>query len=365
MCYWWLVHQCVGWGCRGRAAAHGSSETLKVQERLDLTIIAPMYNELENVERTIERIENEMASFEGSWELVLVNDGSTDGSWERAREVAEGRGNVRVIGYGENRGRGAAIRTGFDQARGQVVATVDFDLSYSPDHVLRMYRILESEPATDMVLASCYMPGGSVVGVPLLRLLVSWMGNLTLRLAFRGRFRTTTCIVRAYRRKVLDALVLESERKEIHLEILSKALALGFSVVEMPATLKSRARGSSKFNFLRTSLSHLAFAAEENPLLAILALFVVAGVAAGAGVVSVAANWFAVSAADATASRGEFLIWPILKVAALLGALYAVLLLAGAFAVRFKNRRRIAVHIASRAKLAALAKARKEKNRED
>ena len=324
-----------------------------------------MYNELENIEPTIERIEGEMASFEGSWELVLVNDGSTDGSWNRAREVAEGRQNVRVAGYDENRGRGAAIRTGFDEARGQIVATVDFDLSYSPDHVLRMYRILENEPATDMVLASCYMPGGSVVGVAPLRLLVSWMGNLTLRLAFRGRFRTTTCIVRAYRRKVLDALVLESDRKEIHLEILSKALVLGFSVVEMPATLESRAKGSSKFNFLRTSLSHLRFAVEENPLFPILALFVVAGVAAAVGVVRVVANWDALSAANTTASRGEFLIWPIVKVAALLGAACAVLLLVGAFAVRFKNRRRIAVHKASREKLAALAKAGKEKDRED
>ena len=83
------------------------------------------------------------------------------------------------------------------------------------------------------------------------------------------------------------------------------------------------------------------------------------------GVVRVVANWDALSAANSTASRGEFLIWPIVKVTALLGAACAVLLLVGAFAVRFKNRRRIAVHKASRAKLAALAKAGKEKDRED
>ncbi len=236
-------------------------------ERPDLSIVAPMYNELENIASTIEKITRAMEGFAGTWELIIVNDGSNDGSFEKAAECAADLNNVHVTGYEQNRGRGAALRTGFQAARARIVATVDFDLSYSPDHILRMYRLLMERGDVDVVMASAYMPGGSVQGVPWGRLAVSRLGNLVLRAAFRGAFHTTTCIVRAYRREVLEALPLESDRKEIHLEILSKALTLGFKVVEMPATLKARARGAAKFAFLRTSMTHLFFAVAERPTL--------------------------------------------------------------------------------------------------
>ena len=74
------------------------------------------------------------------------------------------------------------------------------------------------------------MPGGGVQNVPFHRLWISKLGNKMLRLAMPNRIYTSTGIFRAYRRKVLDSLELESDGKEIHLEILSKAIALGFRV---------------------------------------------------------------------------------------------------------------------------------------
>lgn len=258
-----------------------------MKERPDLSIIAPFYNEQDNVAGTIGSICAAMADFDGAWELILVNDGSTDRSFERAGELASDNPNVRVVGYSPNRGRGAALRRGFREARGRIVATIDFDLSYSPEHILRMYDTLVSEPDVDVVLASAYMPGGAVEGVPAGRLFVSRLGNVLLRFAFGGSLHTTTCIVRAYRREVLDRLVLESDRKEIHLEILSKALALGFRVKEIPATLRARTKGRSKFTLGRTSVSHLLFAFAEEPMLLVAgigAVLVLAGLAA-AGVI--------------------------------------------------------------------------------
>jgi len=79
-----------------------------------------------------------------------------------------------------------------------------------------------------------YMPGGGVKNVPLLRLWISKLGNKILRYTMPNRIYTSTGIFRAYRRKVLDSLELESDGKEIHLEILSKALALGYRVKENP-----------------------------------------------------------------------------------------------------------------------------------
>jgi glycosyltransferase involved in cell wall biosynthesis len=111
------------------------------------------------------------------------------------------------------------------------------------------------------------MPGGEVQNVPVLRLWMSKLGNKILRLAMPNRIYTSTGIFRAYRRKVLDSLELESDGKEIHLEILSKALALGYRVRESPAILTSRKRGKSKFKFKKTAISHLVFSVFEKPMI--------------------------------------------------------------------------------------------------
>ena len=126
---------------------------------------------------------------------------------------------------------------------------------------------LGTEPDIDFVLASPYMPGGGVQNVPFLRLWISKLGNKILRFAMPNRIYTSTGIFRAYRRKVLDSLELESDGKEIHLEILSKALALGYRVKEMPAILTGRKKGRSKFKFRKTTLTHLVFSVFEKPMI--------------------------------------------------------------------------------------------------
>ena len=82
-----------------------------------------------------------------------------------------------------------------------------------------------------------------------------------------NRIYTSTGIFRAYRKKVLDSLEIESDGKEIHLEILSKALALGYRVKESPAILTSRKKGKSKFKFRKTAISHLVFSVFEKPVI--------------------------------------------------------------------------------------------------
>jgi len=111
------------------------------------------------------------------------------------------------------------------------------------------------------------MPGGGVQDVPFLRLWISRLGNRVLRFAMPNRIYTSTGIFRGYRRKVLDSLELESDGKEIHLEILSKVIALGFRVREIPAILTGRKKGRSKFKFKKTAASHLVFSFFEKPMI--------------------------------------------------------------------------------------------------
>jgi len=234
---------------------------------MDLSIIIPMFNEAENVRATVSRVEEALASFEGDYEIVAVNDGSIDNTLEILKETATKDSRVRIVSYRKNAGRGMALRAGFKEARGEIIVSIDADLSYAPHYILDLVRVLEEEEDIDLVLASPYMPGGGVQDVPALRLWISRSGNRILRLAMPNRIYTSTGIFRAYRRKVLDSLEIESDGKEIHLEILSKAIALGFRVKEVPTLLTGRKKGKSKFKFRKTAISHLIFSAFEKPMI--------------------------------------------------------------------------------------------------
>jgi dolichol-phosphate mannosyltransferase len=235
---------------------------------LELTIITPMYNEAENIEKTISLIRETLRDFEKPWELILVDDGSEDDTLNLAKEFETRVANLRVLHYPVNCGRGKALRTGFEHARGEYIITIDFDLSYSPNHILQIYdQLTDPTQMNDVVLGSAYMKNGQVIGVSPLRHLISKIGNKILQYTFPQSFKTSTCVLRGYRKEVLEALELESNGKEIHLEILSKVCALGFVVKEIPAILSNRKGGKSKFKFRRTSFSHLLFSVFERPIL--------------------------------------------------------------------------------------------------
>jgi dolichol-phosphate mannosyltransferase len=234
---------------------------------MDLSIVIPMFNEAENAETTLNRLEEALASFQGTFEMVAVNDGSTDQTSAILMKLSEKNARLRVVSYSGNKGRGMALREGFKASIGEIVVSIDADLSYDPRYIHDLVDKLRVEPDVDFVLASPYMPGGEVQDVPFLRLWVSKVGNKVLRCAMPNRVYTSTGIFRAYRRKVLDSLELESDGKEIHLEILSKAIAIGYRVKEVPAILTSRRKGTSKFKFKKTAASHLAFSFFEKPMI--------------------------------------------------------------------------------------------------
>jgi len=234
---------------------------------MDLSIVIPMFNEAENVEATLGQVEQALASFQGTYEIIAVNDGSCDNTLEILERVASQNEKVRVVSFSKNFGRGMALRTGFKESKGEIVVSIDADLSYDPYYIMDFVKTLRADQNIDFVLASPYMPGGGVKNVPLLRLWISKLGNKILRLAMPNRIYTSTGIFRAYRRKVLESLELESDGKEIHLEILSKAIALGFRVKEIPVVLTNRKKGRSKFKFRKTAISHLVFSVFEKPMM--------------------------------------------------------------------------------------------------
>lgn len=237
-----------------------------------ISVICPMYNEAGGIESNLRRLIDALKVLGRTWELILVDDGSTDQGRVLAAAIAAGEPRLRLAGYPRNRGRGYALRTGFKLARGHFIVTTESDLSWGPDIVAKLLAGLESQDC-DMIVASPHGVGGRLENVPIHRVLLSRLGNRILRLASESRITMLSGMTRAYRRDVIDALFLESDGKEIHLEIISQAEALGFRIGEVPAVLawESPKPGTparkSNFNAPKYIYSHMMFTFGQAPFL--------------------------------------------------------------------------------------------------
>ena len=132
----------------------------------------------------------------------------------------------------------------------------------------RMVEHLRSQEL-DLVVASPHLEGGRLENVPPMRVFLTRFGNVLLRQMMPGNLTMNTGMTRAYRREVIEALDLEQDGKEIHLEIIAKAYALGFRMGEVPAVLRwepTRRKRKSSFRPGRLIRSHLMFGFNEYPL---------------------------------------------------------------------------------------------------
>jgi glycosyltransferase involved in cell wall biosynthesis len=231
-----------------------------------VSVVVPMHNESANLPDTILKIAAELERHNYTFEIVAVDDGSTDDTEAKLRDLGRSAPYLRIISYRPNQGRGYAIREGIREAQGDIICTTDADLSYTPDHLPRMIELFARFPRLDCVVGSPYIKGGSTEGVPRLRLLISRLGNRVISQAMGGKIITSTGVLRAYRADCIKSIELFSSGKELHLEIISKLLGAGYKIIEMPAILRSRKHGKSKFNFRAIATSHLLFSLHEKPV---------------------------------------------------------------------------------------------------
>jgi dolichol-phosphate mannosyltransferase len=243
-----------------------------------ISLIIPALNEskiiLENIDELAEWMNINLSAL--SYEIIVVDDGSTDGMGDLLDQACNERSFLRVAHHVTNKGRGLGVRTGFNVAKGEYLICLDADLSYSPEHIPTLLEPLQKGLA-DITLASAHHPEGRVINVPAQRVFLSKWGNKILGLGFGGEFSTVTCIVRGFTREVAKNLELVNDGKELHLEIIQKAKLLGYRITEVPATLhwRDRKRGQRKnlklipeiaiFKMRKTVISHLIFNYISNP----------------------------------------------------------------------------------------------------
>jgi glycosyltransferase involved in cell wall biosynthesis len=245
-----------------------------VPQGAQVSVVCPFYNEAAIIEHAITQMVVQLRTLQETWELIVVNDGSTDASEAIARRAAADEPRVRILGYPRNRGRGYALRTGIAAARGDLVITTEIDLSWGESIVAELVAAMRRWPEADIVVASPHLPGGGYRNVPAKRVWLSRIGNRIIRICMSNAVTMNTGMTRAYRREVIQSLPLHEDDKELHLEILLKAMTFGYRIREIPAVLEWKAhkqhgqpverKSSSRVN--RLIVSHSLFSIFANPV---------------------------------------------------------------------------------------------------
>ena len=237
-----------------------------------LSVVIPCYNERDNVDRLKNEFFPVLEGLLGSQladgkvnsvEVVFVDDGSKDGTYEALKGAFGSCENpaivVKLEKHAVNRGLGAALRTGFSAARGEVIITTDSDGTYRFSTIPCLLERLIDKVA--IVTASPYHPDGKVVGVPGYRVFLSRGSSLLYRILLNWHTHTYTAVYRVYRREVISQVPFAADDFLGGTELMVKAMLKGYQVEEFPAVLHRRAFGVSKAKLLKTIVSHLKFQA--------------------------------------------------------------------------------------------------------
>jgi glycosyltransferase involved in cell wall biosynthesis len=207
---------------------------------MQLSIVIPAYNEEATLEEIVRRVERVPVDKE----IIVVDDCSQDGTAQIAQKL-EAAGRIRFLRHERNQGKGAALRTGFREARGDMVIVQDADLEYDPNEIPNLMQPILADKA-DVVFGSRFIGGDSH------RVLYFWhsVGNRILTLTsnmFTDLNLTDmeTCY-KIFRREILQNILIEEDRFGFEPEITAKVAKGGYRIYEMGISYSGRTYAEGK-----------------------------------------------------------------------------------------------------------------------
>jgi dolichol-phosphate mannosyltransferase len=206
--------------------------------RPSLSLILPAYNEAAGIAEAVAEADDALARFAGDYEILVVDDGSRDATAVMVAEAMEGRPRVRLLRHAGNRGYGAALRTGFEAARGELVSFTDADGQFDLADLERLTSLADRHPV--------------VVGYrvkrqdPWQRRFFSWGYNHLVRRLIGTRVRDCDCALKVFRRDALARLLPESTHFFVNTEMLARARQMGLTVAQVGVRHRPRRHGQSK-----------------------------------------------------------------------------------------------------------------------
>jgi len=203
----------------------------------NISIIIPLYNEEETIQGLLKNTPNHLP-----YEIIIVNDGSTDESVKRIKEIKFK--NLKLITHSRNKGYGAALLTGFNRAKGDIIVTLDSDGQHDPQEIPRLVRpILLNQ--TDIAIGSRYM-GNCHYTVPFHTRFGESLINIFLKLFYHQKVENNQSGFRSFRRKYLNVFKnINFSNFGFSTELLFKAVSSGLKIKEIPINVKPRKYGKS------------------------------------------------------------------------------------------------------------------------
>lgn len=215
-----------------------------------LTVVIPAYNEEKGIAqimtRTLAVREALKAVGVEEFELLVVNDGSRDQTRQVAEELAEKDPDVRVINHPVNRGYGAALKTGFSQARGELIGFLDADGTYPPESFPELCRVALADG--DLVIGS--RMAGAESKMPAVRRIGNWLFATLLSVLGWERVTDSASGMRVFRKDKLDRMYPLPDGLNLTPVMSTRAIQEGLKVREVPITYSERV-GRSKLSALR------------------------------------------------------------------------------------------------------------------
>jgi len=211
--------------------------------RVQLSLVVPILDEIENLEPLVAEIELVRPSIPGGSELILVDDGSRDGSWEKIRELASSRPWIRALRFLGNQGQTAAMAAGIDVARGELIAFMDGDLQNDPHDLPAMIAPIV-EGRADVVCGWRAHRKDRTLS----RIVPSVAANFLITHVLGLRLHDVGCTLKVFRAIYLESVQLYGE---MHRFIPAYCAAQGARILEMPVSHRARRFGTSKYGLGR------------------------------------------------------------------------------------------------------------------
>jgi len=215
-----------------------------------ISIIIPTYNEKGNIENLVKAVSEAASRIDPPVEIIIVDDNSPDGTGDEVSRLAHFYP-MRAVVREHERGLATAVMRGIEEARGEIIAVMDADLSHPPEHLVDLYNALEKHHA-DMVIGSRFVQGGGSENRTYLRSIISWLARMGSRGLCRVKDSTSGFFV--FRREIIRGVKLSPWGYKICLEILVKSRAR--KVIEVPINFRERAHGESKLT-LKVALDYI------------------------------------------------------------------------------------------------------------
>jgi glycosyltransferase involved in cell wall biosynthesis len=215
---------------------------MSTEENYDLSIVIPVYNEAANLPELYNEISEACQNLKKSYEIILVDDGSTDESLHVCKQLLKKDPRIRVIQLRKNFGQTAALSAGFDYARGNIIITMDADLQNDPkDFGLLTEKIQEGY---DLVSGWRVKRKDFFITRRLPSILANWLISRMTRV----KLHDYGCTLKAFRRDIIQHIKLYGE---LHRFIPAIASNIGVSIAEVKVNHRKRRHGKSKYSVWR------------------------------------------------------------------------------------------------------------------